>query len=224
MTFGLLYAFSEHFVLPLSHDEVVHGKGSLIGKMPGDRWQKIRQPARLFRLHVGPSRQEAAVHGRRDRARSASGTTTRSSTGTCSSDPLHRGMQRLVRDLNRVYRSGRPALHALDCRQTGFRWIIGDDRANSVFAFYRSGYEGAPPVLVVCNMTPGAAHRTISIGVPAPGAGARSSTPMRESTVASNMGNGGYVQRIDRRSHGQPLSIELTLPPLSTLLLRSEND
>ena len=103
MTFGLIYAFSERFILPLSHDEVVHGKGSLISKMPGDHWQQFANLRAYLGFHVDPSRQETAVHGRRDSPNGANGTTTRQLDWTCWIDPAHRGVQRLVRDLNRLY-------------------------------------------------------------------------------------------------------------------------
>ena len=135
MTFGLLYAFAENFMLPLSHDEVVYGKRSLIGKMPGDNWQRFANLRTYLRLHVGTSRQEAAVHGRRDRAGTRMEPRRRTRLGRLD-DPLRSGIQRLVRDLNRLYAS-EPALHQRDTVSTGFRWVVGDDRQNSVFAFLR---------------------------------------------------------------------------------------
>ncbi len=136
ITFGLLYAFSEKFVLPLSHDEVVHGKGSLLGKMPGDRWQRFANlraylgfmwahPGKKLLFMGGEIAQRARMEPRR-----------RARLGACSAIRAHAGIQRLVRDLNRLYR-GEPALHRRDAEPEGFRWLIGDDRANSVFAFLR---------------------------------------------------------------------------------------
>ena len=169
MTFGLVYAFSEHFVLPLSHDEVVHGKGSLLGKMPGDRWQKLRQPARLFRLHVGASGQEAAVHGRRDRARSANGTTTRELDWHLLDDPAPRRRAAAgARPQPRSIAASRRCT-ARDCEPGGLPLGRSATTAPTrVFAFLRRGATATPPVLVVCNMTPVPRHG-YRIGVPRAG-------------------------------------------------------
>ncbi len=120
LTFGLLYAFSENFVLPLSHDEVVHGKGSILGRMPGDDWQRCATLRAYYAFMWALSRQEAAVHGPGIRPASASGTSPPGWTGTCWITPSHRGMQTCVRDLNRLYRAI-PALHARDCEGGGFQ-------------------------------------------------------------------------------------------------------
>ena len=126
MTFGIHYAWSENFVLPLSHDEVVHGKGSLLGKMPGDRWQQFANLSAYFGFMWAHPGQEAFVHGWRIRAGARVESRPCRSIGICSSDTAHAGMQRLVRDLNALYRDI-PALHALDCDPAGFAWIEGGD-------------------------------------------------------------------------------------------------
>ena len=137
ITFGLLYAFSENFVLPLSHDEVVHGKGSLLDQDGRRRLAEVRQSARLLRLHVGLSRQEAAVHG------AGICPARRMERGARSLDwhelehAPHKGVRNLVRDLNRAYRD-LPALHPRDCEPEGFDWLVVDDRENSVFAWVRN--------------------------------------------------------------------------------------
>ena len=131
LTFSLMYAFSENFVLPLSHDEVVHGKRSLLDKMPGDRWQQFANLRALYALHVGAPRQEAPLHGRRARRVGGVERTRDRSTGTCSSTPSTTGVQALVRDLNRVYRD-EPALWQLDFDPAGFRWLEANDAANNV--------------------------------------------------------------------------------------------
>ncbi len=166
MTFGLLYAFAENFVLPLSHDEVVYGKRSLIGKMPGDNWQRFAN----LRTYLGfmwghPGKKLLFMGGEiaQEHEWSHDGELDWGALG----DPLRLGVQRLVRDLNRLY-AGERALHQRDAVSTGFRWVVGDDRQNSVFAFVRYGDEQAAPVLVVCNMTP--VPRTgYRIGVPRAG-------------------------------------------------------
>ena len=190
MTFGLLYAFSENFVLPLSHDEVVYGKGSLIGKMPGDDWQKFANLRAYFGFMWGhPGKKLLFMGG--EIAQWSEWSHDGEIEWHLLQYPPHRGMQRLVQDLNALYARER-ALHQRDTVSTGFRWVIGDDTANSVFAFLRYGNDDARPVLVVSNMTP-VPHHGYRIGVPRPG-------PWREllnSDAAlyggSNMGNGGVV-------------------------------
>jgi 1,4-alpha-glucan branching enzyme len=117
-----------------------------------------------------------------------------------------------------VYRH-EAALHALDCDSTGFHWIVGADRLNSVYAFYRTGVEGTPPVIAVCNFTP-VPHLKYRIGAPRKGRWREVLNTDAQIYGGSNLGNGGQLLATDRRSHGQPFSIELTVPPLATVLLR----
>jgi 1,4-alpha-glucan branching enzyme len=216
MTFGMIYAFNERFVLPLSHDEVVHGKGSLLGKMPGDDWQKFANLRAYFGfMWTHPGKKLLFMGG--ELAQRHEWNHDRSLEWSLLDSPPHEGMQHLVRDLNRVYRS-EPALHARDCEPGGFSWLVSDDRANSVFAFERRA-EGHPPVVAISNMTPVPRHG-YRIGVPEGG-------PWREilNTDAgiyggSNVGNGGLVHADDIASHGRSRSLSLTLPPLATLILR----
>jgi 1,4-alpha-glucan branching enzyme len=218
-TFGLLYAFSENFVLPLSHDEVVYGKKSLIDKMPGDDWQKFANLRAYFGfMWSHPGKKLLFMGGeiaqwhewRHD--------------GQLDWDllnfPPHRGMQQLVRDLNAIY-AREPALHQRDTAPTGFRWVIGDDSDNSVFAFVRYGNESARPVLVVCNMTP-VPRQAYGIGVPRPGVWRELLNSDAAMYGGSNMGNGGTVACVPTQRHGEAQSLELTLPPLSTLYLAPE--
>lgn len=127
-------------------------------------------------------------------------------------------MQRLIQDLNRLYRV-EAALHAKDCDSAGFRWIVGDDRHNSVFAWYRSGYDDTPPIVVVCNFTP-VPRLHYRIGVPRAGGWHEILNTDASLYGGSDLGNGGWVQTSSMSSHGQPFSLELTLPPLATILLR----
>jgi 1,4-alpha-glucan branching enzyme len=220
MTFGLIYAFSEKFILPLSHDEVVHGKHSILGRMPGDDWQRFaNMRAYLGFMWAHPGKKLMFM-------------------GTEIAEPFewnhdaevnwwlldhapHRGVQRLVRDLNRVY-AGTPALHRLDCDGAGFRWIVGDDRAQSVFVFLRRGGEDEPkPVLAASNMTPVPRHG-YRIGVPIAGAWREVVNTDAADYGGSNTGNGGTVWTEPVPSHGYEVSLLLTLPPLATLLLQPE--
>jgi len=219
ITFGLLYAFSERFILPLSHDEVVHGKGSLIGRMPGDHWQKFANLRAYFGLmwsHPGKKLLFMGGEIAQEREWNHDGEID----WFLLDDPYHAGIQRLVRDLNRVYRS-EPALHRRDASAEGFRWIIGDDRANSVFAFLRQGEAGDPPVMVVCNMTP-APRDHYRIGVPRAGWWREIANTDSRFYGGSDLGNDGGRSTTAEAAHGEPQSLELTLPPLSTIMLRAE--
>jgi 1,4-alpha-glucan branching enzyme len=217
LTFGLVYAFSERFVLPLSHDEVVHGKRSLIARMPGDRWQRFANLRAYFGfMWAHPGKKLLFMGGELAQEREWNHDTQLD--WPALEDPLHRGMQRLVSDLNRAYVQ-QPALHALDADSTGFHWIIGDDRANSIFAFYRSGFEGTPPVIAISNFTP-VPRTKYQIGAPRRGRWAEIFNSDAAIYGGSNLGNGGSVVAIEKRSHGQPFSIELNVPPLATVLLR----
>jgi 1,4-alpha-glucan branching enzyme len=219
MTFGLLYAFSENFVLPLSHDEVVHGKGSLIGKMPGDHWQRFAN----LRAYLGfmwshPGKKLLFMGD--EIAQEREWNHDRELDWHLLDDSAHAGMQRLVRDLNRTY-GAEPALHQLDCDPGGFQWVIGDDRSNSVFAFLRFSRNRTPPILVACNMTP-VPRYSYRIGVPITGAWREIFNSDSGFYGGSNLGNNGRVQAAAVASHGQPHSLELVLPPLSTIFLRHE--
>ena len=135
-------------------------------------------------------------------------------------DPLHRGVQRLVGDLNHLYRT-EPALHALDADAAGFRWLVGDDCVNSVYAFYRDGPQGSAPLLAICNFTP-VPRRNYRVGAPRCGRWREAINTDSSVYGGSNLGNAGEVTASSGRSHGQPFYIELTVPPLATLLLRFE--
>ena len=199
LTFGLLYAFTENFVLPLSHDEVVHGKGSLLDQDARRRLAEIRQPARLLRLHVGLSRARSCCSWARSSRRGRSGPRSAGSTGGSSTSSRTRGCRRWSRDLNRLYRDT-PALHQRDCEGDGFSWLIADDRQNSVFAWLRKA-PGQPPVAVISNFTP--VPRT-GYGVPLPQAGRWKEIMNSDAGVygGSGMGNmGGVRRRGTRRQH-----------------------
>jgi 1,4-alpha-glucan branching enzyme len=216
MTFGLVYAFSEKFVLPLSHDEVVHGKGSLYTRMPGDAWQKFANLRAYFGFMWGhPGKKLLFMGG--EFAQPGEWNHDRSLDWHLLADPRHRGVQLLVRDLNKFY-AAQPGLHAEDDRPSGFRWVIGDDRAQSVFAFLRLA-EGAAPVLVVSNFTPVPRH-AYRIGVPSGGMWQECINSDAAEYSGSGMGNAGAVWAEPVPAHGEAQSVLLTLPPLSTIMLR----
>ncbi|WP_442970635.1 1,4-alpha-glucan branching protein GlgB [Roseomonas sp. USHLN139] len=216
IAFGLVYAFSERFMLPLSHDEVVHGKGSLIGKMPGDEWQKFANlRAYLSFMWTHPGKKLLFMGGEIAQAREWNH--DRSLDWHLLDQAPHAGIQRLVRDLNRLYRDI-PALHALDCEESGFRWVVLDDRQNSVFAFLRLGPEGTAPALVVCNMTP-VLRQGYRVGVPLGGQWKEIFNSDAAIYGGANNGNGGMVHATGAGSHGLDDSLDLQLPGLATLVL-----
>jgi len=219
ITFGLLYAFSEKFVLPISHDEVVHGKGSLLGKMPGDDWQRLANLRAYLGFMWAHPGKKLLFMGCEIGQRQEWNHDAEIPWGLVD-DPAHAGVQRLVRDLNRLYVDC-PAMHRRDAEASGFAWLIGDDRANSVFAFLRQADGGASPVLVVCNMTPVPRHG-YRVGVPSAGEWQEAINTDSQFYGGSNLGNGSAVHATGHAAHGQPYSLELTLPPLSTVMLRPE--
>jgi 1,4-alpha-glucan branching enzyme len=217
MTFGLLYAFSENFVLPLSHDEVVYGKRSLIDKMPGDMWQKFANLRAYFGfMWAHPGKKLLFMGG--EIAQWHEWSHDGELDWTLLGFPNHVGVQRLVCDLNHTY-AAEPAMHQRDVVSTGFRWVIGDDKDNSVFAFLRFGADAAAPVLVVCNFTP-VPRTDYGIGVPRPGYWQEVINTDGVTYGGSNMGNAGGVATVPVQRHGEAQSLELTLPPLSTLYFR----
>ncbi|MFT4269080.1 MAG: 1,4-alpha-glucan branching protein GlgB [Xenophilus sp.] len=212
ITFGLMYAHSEHFVLPLSHDEVVHGKGSLIGKMPGDDWQQFAGLRNLYGyMWAYPGKKLLFMGG--EFAQRAEWNHDRGLDWHLLDHPAHQGVQRLVRDLNNVLRHF-PALHALDGEARGFEWIVHDDEAQSVFAFVRRAADGAV-VLAVCNFTP-EVRRGYRLGVPAPGVWREILNTDGEIYGGSGVGN-GPVDAEPLPWHGRPQSIEITVPPLASV-------
>jgi 1,4-alpha-glucan branching enzyme len=218
LTFGLLYAFTENFILPLSHDEVVYGKGSLIRKMPGDRWQRFANLRAYFGLMWGhPGKKLLFMGG--EWAQEREWNHDRDLDWRSIDDPMHAGVQRLVRDLNRLYAS-EPSLHRGDCEASGFEWVIGDDRSNSAFAFLRLAANEAP-VLVVCNMTSVPRHG-YRIGVPRAGNWREILNSDSAFYGGSNVGNEGDVAAAPVPAHGVAQSLELVLPPLATIFLRPD--
>ncbi|MBS0426049.1 MAG: 1,4-alpha-glucan branching protein GlgB [Proteobacteria bacterium] len=217
MTFSLVYAFSENFVLPLSHDEVVHGKGSLVNKMPGDDWQQFANlRAMLGYMWAHPGKKLLFMGGEFGQRRewTHDGELEWWVTGL----PGHGGTQRLVRQLNEALR-GEPALHELDFSGEGFEWIEADDADLSVYAFVRKGRDGAAPVLVVSNFTP-VPRENYRLGVPRAGRWTELVNSDAREFDGAGWGNLGAVDTAPVPSHGRPQSLVLSLPPLSTLYLK----
>jgi 1,4-alpha-glucan branching enzyme len=217
MTFGLNYAFSENFVLPISHDEVVHGKGSMIGKMPGTWWEKCANLRAYYGFMWGHPGKKLLFMGQ-EFGQPSEWNHNAQVDWDAARRPEHGGIRTLVRDLNRLYRAT-PALHVKDCEGDGFAWIEPNDAENSVYAWIRRGGPDDPPVVVICNFTP-VERRDIRLGVPA--AGHWSEVLNTDAGVygGGNRGNMGGRQAEAVASHGQPASVVVTLPPLSTLMFR----
>ncbi|MBQ0823896.1 1,4-alpha-glucan branching protein GlgB [Microvirga terrae] len=221
LTFGLLYAFSENFILPLSHDEVVHGKGSLISKMPGDRWQKFANLRAYFGFMWGhPGKKLLFMGG--EFAQEREWNHDESLDWHLLGDSYHKGMQTLIGDLNRAYRAI-PALHERDCDAKGFEWLVADDRDNSVIAWARRGDDERSLAIVVSNFTP-VPREGYRIGVPLPGSYREAVNTDAAQYGGGNVGNLGGVVAAGTPSHGQPCSLTLTIPPLATVILVLDQD
>jgi 1,4-alpha-glucan branching enzyme len=216
LTFGLIYAWDENFILPISHDEVVHGKKSLIGRMPGDRWQQfanVRAYLSFMWTHPG----KKLLFMGCEFAQEQEWSHDRSLDWHLLAEERHRGVQTLVRDLNTLYRE-LPALHVKDCEPTGFQWIDGGNDKDSIIAFLRLGQERDRPVLVVCNFTP-VVRENYHVGVPYAGRWFERVNSDSTRYGGSNVGNGGVLFTTPGESHGHPQSLRLTLPPLGVLIL-----
>jgi 1,4-alpha-glucan branching enzyme len=212
ITFGLVYAFSENFVLPLSHDEVVHGKGTLLSKMAGDDWQKFATLRAYYAFMWGYPGKKLLFMGQ-EFAQRGEWSEERALDWFLLDHAPHRGVRATVRDLNRLYRS-RPVLHARDCEPEGFHWLIVDDRANSVFAWERSA-PSHDPVVVVCNFTP-VQRENYRLPMPKAGTWREIINTDAADYGGSGKGNGGAV--LARQEEGGPAATML-LPPLATIML-----
>ena len=218
LSFGLMYAWSERFVLPISHDEVVHGKRSLIDKMPGDRWQKFANLRAYLSFMWGHPGKKLLFMGC-EFGQWREWNHDQQLDWYLLQYPEHRGVQKLVSDLNRLYRE-EPALHDQDDAPQGFQWLIGDDAVNSVYAWLRWSKDGRP-ALVVANFTP-VPREAYRVGVPFAGRWVELLNSDADTYAGSNYGNGGGASTEEVPSHGQNLSLELNLPPLAVLILRPE--
>ncbi|MGA8534413.1 MAG: 1,4-alpha-glucan branching protein GlgB [Candidatus Tumulicola sp.] len=213
LTFGLIYAFAEKYVLPLSHDEVVHGKRPLIDKLPGDRWQRFANLRMLLALMFTHPGKKLLFMGDEFAAPREWNHDAQLDWGVLD-DASHAGIARLVRDCNRLYRDT-PALYEYDCEPQGFQWIDCSDIANSVFAFVRSG-RGTQRVVVALNATP-VVRYGYRIGVPQPGIYREAINTDSQHYGGGNVGNQGSLASENVASHGYPDSILVTLPPLAAL-------
>ncbi len=219
LTFSMVYAWNENFILPLSHDEVVHGKGSLVDKMPGDRWQKLANLRSLYAyMWTHPGKKLLFMGG--EIAQWREWDAESSIDWHLLEERDHQGVQSLVRDLNRIYRET-PALWEIDFEPDGFRWLEPNDAANNVLAFARLGKDRDRPLVCVCNFAPVPRER-YRVGMPRAGRWREVLNTDAPVYGGSGVGNLGAIEVEAVAWHGQPFSAELTLPPLGVVWLLPE--
>jgi 1,4-alpha-glucan branching enzyme len=220
LTFSMMYAYTENFVLPLSHDEVVHGKGSLLNKIPGDRWQQMATLRTLYAyMWAHPGKQ--LVFMGQEFGQGAEWAESRSLDWWLLEAPDHRGVARLVTDLNRLYRET-PALWSRDSEPSGFNWIDANDAAGNVFSFVRTG-EDQSRLACIANFS-AVPHEGYRIGLPKAGRWDEVINTDADLYFGSGVGNFGGVEAVDEPWHGQPASVTLRVPPLGALWLRYAGD
>jgi len=217
LTFRMIYAFNENFVLPLSHDEVVHGKGSLLGKMAGDDWQKFANLRLLYGLMYAEPGKNLLFMGD-EIGQWAEWNHDGSIHWDLLNEPLHAGIRRWLEDLNRFYRQA-PALYQIDFDPSGFQWLDANDGDNSVLSFMRLARDSSDVVLAVYNATP-VPRYNYRVGVPYLGTWLEALNSDAEIYGGSGVGNFGEVETTPVPWHGQPRSLKLTLPPLGALYFR----
>lgn len=221
ISFGLVYAFSEGFMLSLSHDEVVHGKRSLIGRMPGDDWQRFANMRLLFStMWTHPGKKLIFMGG--EFGMEAEFDADAPFPWPHPYDEKRQGLMRLVGDLNRLYRE-RPQLYRLDRVSEGFRWIVGEDRENSIFAWRRSDGDPVNDLIIAFNTTPIPRH-DYRIGVPHGGRYAEIFNSDAGIYGGANLGNGSGLRALNEERHGEPWSLSLTIPPLGLVILEPRWD
>jgi 1,4-alpha-glucan branching enzyme len=219
ITFRSLYAFSENFVMPLSHDEVVHGKGSLIGKMPGDDWQKFANLRLLLGYMYGQPGKKMLFMG--DEIGQWSEWNHNSSLDWHLLEyDRHKGLHKWVEDINRTYRN-EPALHQ-DTEPAGFEWIDGNDADSSIISFLRKGSKPGETILIICNFTP-ISRVGYRVGVPAGGYWKEILNSDGKEYSGSGAGNTGGVLADPLPEHGRNFSLNLVLPPLAIIFFRQES-
>jgi 1,4-alpha-glucan branching enzyme len=216
MTFSMVYAYSENYILPISHDEVVHGKGSLLGKIPGDRWQELATLRTLYAYMWAHPGKQLLFMGQ-EFGQGTEWSESRSLDWWLLDGPEHRGVQRLVTDLNRVYRETN-ALWSQDTDPAGFHWIDANDALGNAYSFLRYGTDGSI-IACVANFSP-VPHERYQLGLPKAGRWEEVVNTDAEVYFGSGVGNFGAVDAGDEAWHGQPASVRLRIPPLGAIWLR----
>ena len=217
LTFSLLYAFTENFLLPFSHDEVVHGKNSLLHKMPGDMWQQFANLRLLYAYQYAHPGKKLLFMGQ-ELAQRPEWSEAHSLDWHLLQHDSHRGIQRLVNDLNHLY-AAEPALHQVDFDWHGFEWIDANDADNSVLTFIRRGKKPEDLIVAIMNATP-VVREGYRLGVPNPGLYREIMNTDAALYGGSNVGNMGGQQATDQPAQGRPQSLVLTLPPLAAIFLK----
>jgi 1,4-alpha-glucan branching enzyme len=220
ITFSLLYAFTENFVLPFSHDEVVYGKGSMLRKMPGDDWQKFANLRLLYGYMFGHPGKKMLFMGN-EFGQWSEWNHDASLDWNLLESPLHSALARWVRDLNTFYR-GQPALHEMDFDAAGFSWVDCKDFQRSVISFLRRGRDPQEQLLFVCNFTP-VVRQNYRVGVPVSGLWKEVLNSDAPLYGGSGQGNFGGLEASPLPIHGQPHSLNMTLPPLGILVYQPES-
>jgi 1,4-alpha-glucan branching enzyme len=221
ITFSIMYAFTENFMLPLSHDEVVHGKGSLVGRMPGDEWKKFANLRLMFAyMFTHPGSKLLFMGG--EFGQTAEWNHERSLDWHLLQYGVHKGIQTLVRDLNHFYRS-EPALYQLQFEHRGFEWVDYSDHENSVVAFQRKGEQRESLLIVICNFTP-EVRRHYHVGVPYRGKWKEVFNSDDVKYAGSGVHNEGLMMTSPVKYHGRDFSISLNLPPLGISILKLERE
>ena len=222
LTFGIIYAFSENFILPISHDEVVHGKGSLYTRIPGDDWQKFATLRAYYGFMWAHPGKKLLFMGQEFGQQREWNFDQSLDWHLLEHDPdnRHRGLQDCIRDLNRLHRS-EPALHARDCEREGFRWIVSNDRDQSVIGWLRMGGPDDAPIAIITNFTP-VPREGYRIGLPKAGFWREILNTDAGGYGGANIGNGGGVQAQHAPLAGFSASATITVPPLATLYFRAE--
>jgi 1,4-alpha-glucan branching enzyme len=216
LTFSMIYAYTENFILPLSHDEVVHEKGSLLQKMPGDRWQQLANLRALYAyMWAHPGKKLLFMGG--ELAQESEWNHNISLSWDLLERPEHAGVQHLVRDLNAIYRS-EPALYEVDFEPHGFRWLDANDVARNIIAFLRIAADGERTLACVCNLSP-VPREQYRVGLPHGGRWREALNTDSEYYGGSNVGNLGTIEAEASPWQGQPWSAEVTLPPLGVIWL-----
>jgi 1,4-alpha-glucan branching enzyme len=220
LTFSMMYAYTENFVMPLSHDEVVHGKGSLLNKIPGDRWQKMATLRTMYAYMWAHPGKQLLFMGQ-EFAQGGEWAESRSLDWWLLDDPGHRGVARLIRDLNTAYVET-PALYSRDTTEDGFHWIDANDASGNCYSFLRFG-DGGSVLACVANFS-AVPHENYRLGLPFPGRWEEIVNTDAETYFGSGVGNLGGVEATEEMHHGQPASALLRVPPMGALWLRYTPD
>jgi 1,4-alpha-glucan branching enzyme len=218
ITFSMLYAFTENFVLPFSHDEVVHGKSSMLGKMPGDTWQKFANLRLLYGFMFGHPGKKLLFMGS-EFGQWSEWNHDQGLDWHLLEHESHSGLQRWVRDLNTFYR-GEPGLFELDSESAGFEWIDCNDHARSIVSFLRRGRDSRRATVFICNFTPVPRHN-YRVGVPSGGMWNEVLNSDAPLYGGSGQGNLGGVEASPLPQHGRPCSLTITLPPLAIVVFQN---